>query len=77
MTARPCDYLLFVERRACGIVEAKPEGKTLFGVADSAKCETATANLCSDVASSERWSPSIMQSNVHFRQALLPLGGSH
>jgi type I restriction enzyme R subunit len=32
----PCDYLLFIDRKACGIVEAKPEGKTLSGVADQA-----------------------------------------
>ena len=32
----PCDYLLFVDRRACGVVEAKPEGVTLSGVADQA-----------------------------------------
>ena len=32
----PCDYLLFVDRKACGIVEAKPEGTTLSGVADQA-----------------------------------------
>lgn len=28
------DYLLFVDRRAAGVVEAKPEGTTLSGVAD-------------------------------------------
>ena len=32
----PCDYLLFVDRRACGVVEAKPEGKTLSGAAEQA-----------------------------------------
>jgi type I restriction enzyme R subunit len=32
----PCDYLLFVDRKACGVVEAKPEGKTLSTVADQA-----------------------------------------
>jgi type I restriction enzyme, R subunit len=32
----PCDYLLFVDRRACGVVEAKPEGTTLSGIADQA-----------------------------------------
>lgn len=31
-----CDYMLFVERKACGVVEAKPEGKTLSGVAEQA-----------------------------------------
>lgn len=36
MAAGPCDYLLFVDRRACGVIEAKPEGKTLSGVADQA-----------------------------------------
>jgi type I restriction enzyme R subunit len=29
-----CDYLLLVDRKAVGIVEAKPEGTTLSGVAD-------------------------------------------
>lgn len=28
------DYLLFVDRKAAGVVEAKPEGTTLSGVAD-------------------------------------------
>jgi type I restriction enzyme R subunit len=28
------DYLLFVDRKACGVIEAKPEGTTLSGVAD-------------------------------------------
>ena len=28
------DYLLFVDRKAVGVVEAKPEGVTLSGVAD-------------------------------------------
>lgn len=32
----PSDYLLFVDRKACGVVEAKPEGVTLSGVADQA-----------------------------------------
>ena len=32
----PCDYLLFIDRRACGVVEAKPEGMTLSSVADQA-----------------------------------------
>lgn len=36
MAVGPCDYLLFVDRRACGVVEAKPEGKTLSGIADQA-----------------------------------------
>ena len=31
-----CDYLLFVDRRACGVIEAKPEGTTLSGVAEQA-----------------------------------------
>lgn len=32
----PCDYLLFVDRKACGVIEAKPEGVTLSGVAEQA-----------------------------------------
>ena len=30
------DYLLFVDRKAVGVVEAKPEGVTLSGVANQA-----------------------------------------
>ncbi len=36
LSAGPCDYLLIVDRKACGVVEAKPEGVTLSGVADQA-----------------------------------------
>lgn len=36
MAAGPCDYLLFVDRKACGVLEAKPEGKTLSGFSDQA-----------------------------------------
>lgn len=32
----PCDYLLLVDRKAVGIVEAKKEGSTLSGVAEQA-----------------------------------------
>ncbi|MBM3322467.1 restriction endonuclease subunit R, partial [candidate division WOR-3 bacterium] len=28
------DYVLFVDRKACGVIEAKPDGTTLSGVAD-------------------------------------------
>jgi type I restriction enzyme R subunit len=34
LTSGPCDYLLFVDGKACGVVEAKPEGTTLSGVAE-------------------------------------------
>jgi type I restriction enzyme R subunit len=30
----PCDYLLFVAGKACGVIEAKPAGTTLSGVAE-------------------------------------------
>lgn len=36
MATGPCDYLLFVDGKACGVIEAKPEGSTLSGVADQA-----------------------------------------
>ena len=36
LASGPCDYLLFVNRKACGVVEAKPEGRTLSAVADQA-----------------------------------------
>jgi type I restriction enzyme, R subunit len=32
----PCDYLLFVEGKACGVIEAKKAGVTLSGVAEQA-----------------------------------------
>ena len=35
--AGPCDYLLLVAGRACGVVEAKPAGTTLSGVAEQAR----------------------------------------
>src|SRR4051794_39502102 len=31
LPAGPCDYLLFVDRKAAGVVEAKPAGRTLIG----------------------------------------------
>ena len=34
MDSGPTDYLLFVERRAVGVIEAKPEGTTLSGVSE-------------------------------------------
>lgn len=34
LPAGPCDYLLFVDRKAAGVIEAKPEGRTLTGVAE-------------------------------------------
>lgn len=33
----PADYVLFVDRKAVGVVEAKPEGTTLSGVAVQSK----------------------------------------
>ncbi len=33
----PCDYLLFVAGKAAGVLEAKPEGVTLSGVADQSE----------------------------------------
>ena len=33
----PCDYLLFIEGKACGVVEAKAAGTTLSGVAVQAR----------------------------------------
>ena len=34
MSAGPTDYLLFINRRAVGVIEAKPEGTTLSGVSE-------------------------------------------
>ena len=39
----PADYLLFLDGRACGALEAKPEGSTLAGVVSQAEDYTATA----------------------------------
>jgi type I restriction enzyme R subunit len=36
LASGPCDYLLLVEGKACGVVEAKPAGTTLTGVAEQA-----------------------------------------
>ena len=36
LTTGPCDYLLLVDGRACGVIEAKPAGTTLSGVAEQA-----------------------------------------
>lgn len=33
---RPADYMLFLDRRACGVLEAKPAGTTLLGVGPQA-----------------------------------------
>lgn len=37
LSAGPCDYLLFVDGKAAGVIEAKPAGVTLSGVAEQAK----------------------------------------
>lgn len=29
LSSGPCDYLLVIDRKACGVIEAKPEGMTL------------------------------------------------
>jgi type I restriction enzyme R subunit len=34
LTTGPCDYLLLVDRKACGVIEAKKEGTTLSTVAE-------------------------------------------
>ena len=34
MASGPADYLLFIDRKAAGAVEAKPEGTTLGGVSE-------------------------------------------
>ena len=37
LPAGPCDYLLFIDRRAAGVIEAKPAGHTLTGVAEQSE----------------------------------------
>ena len=33
----PCDYLLFIDRKVAGVIEAKPEGVTLTGVSEQSE----------------------------------------
>ena len=33
----PCDYLLFLDRKVAGVIEAKPEGMTLIGVSEQSE----------------------------------------
>ena len=33
----PADYVLFVDKKAVGVIEAKPEGTTLSGVAEQSE----------------------------------------
>src|SRR5258708_2186327 len=51
----PCDYLLFIDRKAAGVIEAKPVGMTLSGVAEQA--EKYMAALPSHLAS---WAPNLL-----------------
>jgi type I restriction enzyme, R subunit len=51
----PCDYLLFIDRKACGAIEAKPEGVTLTGIAEQA--EDYIAALPSHLQS---WAPNLL-----------------
>ena len=37
LAAGPCDYLLIVGGKACGVIEAKAAGATLSGVAEQAR----------------------------------------
>ena len=37
LSTGPCDYLLLIAGKACGVIEAKPAGVTLSGVAEQAK----------------------------------------
>ena len=37
LTSGPCDYLLFVEGKAAGVIEAKKDGVTLSGVAEQSE----------------------------------------
>jgi len=55
LSAGPCDYLLFIDRKAAGVVEAKPEGVTLTGVAEQA--EDYMAGLPSHLQS---WAPNLI-----------------
>jgi len=51
----PCDYLLFINRRTCGVVEAKPEGQTLTGVADQS-----TYYMAALPSHLQSWAPNLL-----------------
>lgn len=55
LPAGPCDYLLFIDRKAAGVIEAKPEGVTLSGVTEQS--ETYMAALPAGLAS---WAPELI-----------------
>src|SRR5579883_3343452 len=50
----PADYLLFIDRKACGVIEAKPEGHTLTGVEDQS-----TSYMGALPASLAAWGPNL------------------
>lgn len=50
----PADYLLLVDGKACGVVEAKKEGFTLSGVTDQATGYNAGAPASRRLAGSRR-----------------------
>jgi type I restriction enzyme R subunit len=55
LPAGPCDYLLFLDRRVCGVIEAKPEGQTLSGVA-----EQAHAYMAALPSHLQSWAPTLL-----------------
>ena len=51
----PCDYLLFIDGKACGVIEAKPAGTTLSGAAEQSS--KYMAQLPPNLAS---WAPELI-----------------
>jgi type I restriction enzyme R subunit len=44
LTSGPADYLLFIDRKAIGVVEAKPQCTTLSGVAEQSQAYLIQSN---------------------------------
>jgi type I restriction enzyme R subunit len=54
----PCDYLLFVAGRACGVIEAKKEGVTLSsGVSEQAPTTAKTCRTSWRIAGHDKAGP--------------------
>jgi type I site-specific restriction endonuclease len=48
------DYMLFVDRYAVGVIEAKPEGTTLSGVSEQTKISSGATTLKTDTNASQQ-----------------------
>ena len=66
-----CDYLLLVDRKPVGIVEAKPEGTTLSGVAEQDRIVAEVERRLSVVDELEATVTANLQRAARLRQAIL------